>query len=108
MSLFEAVLSTSEMRGVFSERSVVDAMLRFEAALARAQARLGLIPGRGRRSRSSGSCKVELFDVAKIVRDSGRAGSVADPAGPEPARRRSASSTPTRCPSCISAAPART
>ncbi|MDM0069336.1 lyase family protein [Variovorax sp. J31P207] len=78
MSLFEAVLSTSEMRGVFSDRSVVDAMLRFEAALARAQARLGLIPSSAAAS-IAGSCKVELFDVAKIVRDSGRAGSIADP-----------------------------
>ena len=78
MSLFEAVLSTSEMRSVFSERSVVDAMLRFEAALARVQARLGLIPASAAAS-IAGSCKVELFDVAKIVRDSGRAGSIADP-----------------------------
>lgn len=78
MSLFEAVLSTSEMRGVFGDRSVVDAMLRFEAALARAQARLGLIPSSAAAS-IAGSCKVELFDVAKIVRDSGRAGSIADP-----------------------------
>ncbi|MDM0033848.1 lyase family protein [Variovorax sp. J22P271] len=78
MSLFEAVLSTSEMRGVFSERSVVDAMLRFEAALARAQAGLGLIPASAAAS-IAGSCKVELFDVAKIVRDSGRAGSLAQP-----------------------------
>jgi len=78
MSIFDGVLSTPEMLTVFSERSVVDAMLRFEAALARAQARLGTIPASAAQS-IAGSCKVELFDVAKIVRDSGRAGGLAQP-----------------------------
>ena len=54
------------------KRSVV------EAALARAQAAEGLIPESAAHS-IVGSCKVELFDVAKIVRESGRAGSVAIP-----------------------------
>jgi hypothetical protein len=42
-------------------------------------------PGRGRpdprggRQSIVGTCKVELFDVAKIVRESGRAGSIAIP-----------------------------
>ena len=78
MSLFEGVLSTPEMLSVFSERSLVDAMLRFEAALARSQARLGIIPESAAQS-IAGSCKVELFDVAKMVRDGARGGSVAAP-----------------------------
>lgn len=78
MSIFEGFLSTSETLAAFSDRNFVDAMLRFEAALARAQAQLGLIPESAAHS-IVGSCKVELFDVAKIVRDSGRAGSVAIP-----------------------------
>ncbi|VTU17361.1 3-carboxy-cis,cis-muconate cycloisomerase [Variovorax sp. SRS16] len=78
MSIFEGFLSTSETLAAFSDRNFVDAMLRFEAALARAQAQLGLIPESAAQS-IIGSCKVELFDVAKIVRDSGRAGSVAIP-----------------------------
>jgi 3-carboxy-cis,cis-muconate cycloisomerase len=78
MSIFEGFLSTSETLAAFSDRNFVDAMLRFEAALARAQAQLGLIPESAAQS-IAGSCKVELFDVAKIVRDSGRAGSVAIP-----------------------------
>ena len=78
MSIFEGFLSTSETLGAFSDRAFVDAMLRFEAALARAQAAEGLIPDSAAHS-IVGSCKVELFDVAKIVRESGRAGSVAIP-----------------------------
>ncbi|MBB3638275.1 3-carboxy-cis,cis-muconate cycloisomerase [Variovorax atrisoli] len=78
MSIFEGFLSTSETLGAFSDRAFVDAMLRFEAALARAQAAEGLIPESAANSIVS-SCKVELFDVAKIVRESGRAGSVAIP-----------------------------
>ena len=78
MSIFEGFLSTSETLGAFSDRAFVDAMLRFEAALARAQAAEGLIPESASHSIVS-SCKVELFDVAKIVRESGRAGSVAIP-----------------------------
>jgi len=78
MSVFEGFLSTSETLAAFSDHNFVDAMLRFEAALARAQAQIGLIPESAAHS-IVGSCKVELFDVAKIVRDSGRAGSVAIP-----------------------------
>ncbi|MBS0451366.1 MAG: 3-carboxy-cis,cis-muconate cycloisomerase [Proteobacteria bacterium] len=78
MSIFEAFLSTPEALDAFSDHHFVDAMLRFEAALARSQAQLGLIPESAAHS-IVGSCKVELFDVAKILRDSGRAGSVAIP-----------------------------
>lgn len=77
-SIFEGFLSTSEVLEAFSERHFVDAMLRFEAALARAQARAGLIPQAAAQS-IIGTCKIELFDVAKIVRESGRAGSIAIP-----------------------------
>ncbi|VTU26561.1 3-carboxy-cis,cis-muconate cycloisomerase [Variovorax sp. PBL-H6] len=78
MSIFEGFLSTSETLAVFSDHAFVAAMLRFESALANAQAAEGLIPDSAARS-IVGSCKVELFDVAKIVRESGRAGSVAIP-----------------------------
>jgi len=78
MSIFEGFLSTSETLAAFSDHNFVGAMLRFEAALARAQAAEGLIPESAAHS-IAGSCKVELFDVAKIVRESGRAGSVAIP-----------------------------
>lgn len=78
MSLFEGYLSTPEAVAAFSGPAVVAAMLRFEAALAQAQAEEGLVPPAAARSIVD-SCRVELFDVEKIVRDSGRAGSVAIP-----------------------------
>ena len=77
-SIFEGFLSTLEVQEAFGDRRFVAAMLRFEAALARAQAATGLIPEAAAKS-IIGSCKVELFDVPKLVRDSGRAGSIAVP-----------------------------
>ncbi len=77
-SIFEGFLSTPEVMQAFGERSFVEAMLQFEAALARAQAAVGMIPGSAAQS-IIGTCKVELVDVAKIVRESARAGSLAIP-----------------------------
>ncbi len=77
-SIFEGFLSTPEVMQAFGERSFVEAMLQFEAALARAQAAVGMIPGSAAQS-IIGTCKVELFDVSKIVRESARAGSLAIP-----------------------------
>lgn len=77
-SIFEGFLSTPEVLEAFSERNFLQAMLDFEASLARAQASIGLIPEAAAQS-IIGTCKVELFDVAKIVRESGRAGSIAIP-----------------------------
>lgn len=75
-SMFEGFLSTPEALENFSDRRLVSAMLRFEASLARAQASVGLIPDAAAQSIMD-TCKVELFDVSKIVRESGRAGGVA-------------------------------
>lgn len=77
-TIFDGFLSTAEAIDAFDGRSFVDAMLRFEAALARAQGALGIIPQAAAKS-IIGTCKVELFDVARIVRESSRAGSVAIP-----------------------------
>jgi 3-carboxy-cis,cis-muconate cycloisomerase len=78
MSIFEAFLSTPAMLAVFGERAVVQAMLDFEAALARAQADEGVIPS-GAADAIALACRVERFDLAALVGDSGRAGSLAIP-----------------------------
>lgn len=78
MSIFESFLSTPEMQAAFSDEHFVQAMLRFEAALARAQAAEGLIPGAAAQTIVD-ACRGERFDVAAIVAASGRAGSVAIP-----------------------------
>ncbi|MDD2882440.1 MAG: lyase family protein [Rhodoferax sp.] len=76
--LFESFLSTPEVTELLSDRAVVGAMLRFEAALVRAQAIAGLIPQAAAQS-IMGTCKVELFDVPKLVRESAQSRSLAKP-----------------------------
>ena len=76
--VFESFLSTPEVLAVFSETSLVQAMLDFEAALARAQAAEGMIPAAAALTIAD-ACKRELFDVPAIVAASGRAGSLAIP-----------------------------
>ncbi len=77
-SLFESFLSTPEVAEALSDTAVIEAMLRFEAALARAQAGAGLMPQAAAQS-IIGTCKVALFDVPKLVRESARCRSLAIP-----------------------------
>ncbi len=77
-NVFEGFLSTPEVMEAFGDHHFVAAMLRFEAALANAQAASGLIPESAAKSIVD-TCKVELFDAAKIVRESARAGSLSVP-----------------------------
>ena len=77
-SFFDDLLSTPEALELFSERKLIGTMLRFEAALARAQAKAGLIPESVAHSIID-TCKVELFDVGKIVRESACTDSIAVP-----------------------------
>ena len=76
--VFERFLSTPEIVAVFSENAVVQAMMDFEAALARAQAAEGMIPAATAQA-IAGVCKAELFDVPALVAASGRCGSLAIP-----------------------------
>jgi 3-carboxy-cis,cis-muconate cycloisomerase len=76
--IFDGFLTTPEAQEAFADRQFVSAMLRFEAALASAQAAEGLIPESSAASIIR-TCKVELFDVSKLVRESGPAGSIAVP-----------------------------
>ena len=75
---FDGFLSTAQAVEAFGDRSLVAAMLRFEAALVNAQAKAGLVPLAAAQS-IIGTCKVDLFDPARIVQDSARAGSLAIP-----------------------------
>lgn len=77
-SIFEEFLSTPEMLDAFGAQRFVAAMLRFEAALAEAQASVGLIPTASAHSIAA-AATIDQFDVAAIMRESGRAGSVAIP-----------------------------
>lgn len=71
--MLEKHYASPEVLDLLGQHSLVAAMLRFEAALARAQAATGLIPEASAQS-IIGTCKVELFDVNQLLRDSGRTG----------------------------------
>ena len=75
---FESALTTDEMLALFDEREVVQAMLDFEAALARAQGKAGLIPAPAAEAIAA-ACRVERFDTADLVRRSRVAGTLAIP-----------------------------
>ncbi|HWP19900.1 MAG TPA: lyase family protein [Burkholderiaceae bacterium] len=75
---FEGFLSTPEMLEVFSESSVVQAMMDFEAALAHACAAENLIPASAATTIAH-VCKADLYDIPALVAESGKAGSLAIP-----------------------------
>jgi 3-carboxy-cis,cis-muconate cycloisomerase len=74
----ELLFSTPQMSATFSSEAHVRGMLAFEAALARAEARAGIIPQEAADSISA-YCRVELFDVSAIYRETVSAGTPAIP-----------------------------
>jgi 3-carboxy-cis,cis-muconate cycloisomerase len=76
--LFDAYFMQPAMREVFSDRGRLQGMLDFEAALARAQASIGLIP-QAVVADIAGCCRAELFDVDELAVAIGIAGNSAIP-----------------------------
>src|SRR5260370_31452671 len=76
----DLLFSTAGMSAVFSPEAHVREMLAFEAALARAEARPGIIPQEAA-TVITASCKEELFDVAAPYREAAVAGTPASPLG---------------------------
>ncbi len=74
----ELLFSTTQMSAAFSSEAHVRGLLAFEAALAHAEARAGIIPREAADSISA-YCRVELFDVAAIYRETVSAGTPAIP-----------------------------
>ncbi len=66
-ALFGPSLSTDVMLATVSDRAWVQAMLDVEAALARAEARIGLIPSKAAEGIAA-QCRVDEFDVAQLGR----------------------------------------
>jgi 3-carboxy-cis,cis-muconate cycloisomerase len=71
--LIEALATTGSLADVFSDGSVLQAMLDFEVALARAEARAGVIP-QAAADAIAAAAKPEAFDTGKLVQDTLRAG----------------------------------
>ena len=71
--LIESLGTTGPLADVFSDESVLQAMLDFEAALARAEARAGILP-RSAAEAIATAAHAPHFDVAALSRESLRAG----------------------------------
>jgi 3-carboxy-cis,cis-muconate cycloisomerase len=69
--LVDGLGTTDALTAVFSDAAVLQAMLDVESALARVQARLGVVPETAARSIAA-AARIDLFDSAAIARD-GRA-----------------------------------
>ena len=78
VSLFDGFLTTPDMIAVFDDSAIVQAMFRFEEALARAQAAQDLIPNSAARAISA-VCAASLYDIPALVHAGRRAGSLAIP-----------------------------
>ena len=85
--LIESLATTDAFAELFSDASVLQAMLDFEVGLARAQAKVGLVP-RAAADAIAAVAKPELFDAAKLAKDALLAGALADPAGKSVDRKR--------------------
>src|SRR5260370_21028252 len=71
--LMESLSATEALSQVFSDGMVLQAMLDFEAALARAEARVGLIPADAAAA-IAGAAVAEGFQAPELGRQSSRAG----------------------------------
>ena len=77
-SMRDLLYSTQQMTATFSPKAHVQAMLSFEAALARAEADAGIIPHEAAISIAE-KCNVELFDIAALYHEAVEAGTPAIP-----------------------------
>ena len=71
--IFRDIFSTPEMRQVFSDEGRTAYYLDIEAALARAQARLGVIPEAAAREIER-QCRIENIDLARLKQQTERIG----------------------------------
>src|SRR5579859_2954194 len=76
--LSEALFSTPSMSAAFAPAAHVQAMLAFEAALAKAEARAGIIHQEAARAIAA-ACNAEHFDIAALYREAATAGTPAIP-----------------------------
>jgi 3-carboxy-cis,cis-muconate cycloisomerase len=76
--LIDSLATTEPLADVFSDRSILQAMLNFEVALARIEARLGVIP-REAADAIAKAATADLFDAEALARETLRAGTPAIP-----------------------------
>jgi 3-carboxy-cis,cis-muconate cycloisomerase len=76
--LLDSLFATETMRDIFSDRGRLQAMLDFEAALARAEASAGIISSAAAAAIGA-QCRAELFDVEALATATAQAGNPAIP-----------------------------
>ncbi len=76
--LIGSLATTDALAEVFSDQSILQAMLDFEAALARAEAKAGVIPGRAAEAISA-AASAEGLDAAAMAREARSSGTVSIP-----------------------------
>src|SRR3954467_5923168 len=76
--LLAPMLSSAAMRAVCDDATTLQNMLDFEAALARAEAALGVIPA-GAAGPITNACRAESFDIAGLADAATRSGNLAIP-----------------------------
>ena len=76
--LTDALFTTEAMRALLSDRRRIQAMLDFEAALARAEAKGGIIPAAAALAIEA-QCRADLFDISALSRATADAGNPAIP-----------------------------
>src|SRR5205823_351370 len=76
--LLAPLFGTPEASAIFADRTRLQGMLDFEAALARAEARVGVIPP-GAAEAIGRSCRAELFDLFRLAEGAAKAGNPAIP-----------------------------
>ncbi len=78
MNLLDPLFRSQAVEKVFSNRATLQAMLDFEAALARAEARAGFIPAAAAPAIEA-KCRAELYDMTVLARAAASAGNLAIP-----------------------------
>ncbi len=78
MSLLDALFRYDALDKLFSDEARLQGMLDFEAALARAEARCGIVP-ESQAQIIAARCRAENFDLSAIAKDAALAGNLAIP-----------------------------
>ena len=77
-TLLDDLFRSRPLVETFSDRHRVESMLRFEAALARAEAQMGVVPAAAAEAIAAG-CVVDRIDFKALRRDAALAGNLAIP-----------------------------
>ena len=78
MNLLDPLFRWDAVQELFSDRARIESMLHFESALARAEARVGVIPSPAA-GVISAKCRVDLFDINALAKSAAKAGNLAIP-----------------------------